>query len=87
MKKRQTEEQILGILLEAGKAKALPDLLRGHNIATGTFYRWRSKYCDMQNSQLRRLKELEREIERLKRLVVEQALDIVILKDVDSKNW
>lgn len=87
MKKRHTEEQILGILRETEKGKALPDLLREHGIAAGTFYRWKSKYGGMENSQLRRLKELERENERLKRLVADQALDIVMLKDVNSKNW
>ena len=87
MKKRHTEAQILAILREAEHGKAVSDLTRDHGIAPGTFYRWKSKYGGMENSELRRLKELERENDRLKRLVAEQALDIVMLKDVNSKNW
>lgn len=87
MKKRHTEAQILAILREAEHGKAVADLTRDHGIAPGTFYRWKSKYGGMENSELRRLKELERENDRLKRLVAEQALDIVMLKDVNSKNW
>lgn len=52
-----------------------------------TFYRWKSKYGGLDASQLRRLKELETENSRLKRIVADQALDIVMLKDINSKNW
>jgi putative transposase len=63
------------------------DLLRKYNISQGTFYRWKSAYSGMQVSELKRLKGLEKENERLKRLVADQALDIVMLKDINSKNW
>jgi putative transposase len=87
MKKHHTEEQILGILKEAETGKPLPDLLRQHGIAAGTYYRWKSKYGGLDPSQLRRLKELERENTQLKQIVADQALDIRMLKDVNSKNW
>jgi putative transposase len=87
MKKHHNEEQILGILKEAEQGKPLPDLLRQHGIAAGTYYRWKSKYGGLDPSQLRRLKELERENTQLKQIVADQALDIRMLKDVNSKNW
>jgi putative transposase len=87
MKKHHSEEQILGILREAEQGKALPDLLRQHGIAPNTYYRWKSKYGGLEPSQLRRLKELERENGQLKKIVADQALDIQMLKDVNSKNW
>jgi putative transposase len=85
--KHHTEEQILGILRQAEQGKPLPDVLREHGISAGTFYRWKSKYGGLELSQLRRLKELERENNELKKIVAEQALDIRILKDVNSKNF
>ena len=87
MKKHHSEEQILGILRQAEQGKPLPVVLREHGIAAGTFYRWKSKYGGLELSQLRRLKELERENNELKKIVAEQALDIRILKDVNSKNF
>lgn len=87
MKKRYTEEQILKILTEAEQGKPVADLLREHGVSAPTFYRWKSKYGGVDASQLRRLKELEVENARLKRLVADQALDIVMLKDINSKNW
>ena len=87
MKKHHTEEQILGILKEAEMGKPLPDLLRQHAISSDTFYRWKSRYGGLEPSQLQRLKQLERENTELKRIVADQALDIRMLKDVNSKNW
>lgn len=87
MKKRHTEEQIIGILNEAQAGMPVADLLRKHNISQGTFYRWKAKFGGMDVSEARRLKALEEENGRLKRLVADQALDIQILKDVNSKNW
>jgi putative transposase len=87
MKKRHTEEEILRILREAETGKPLADLLREHGISAGTFYRWKSKYSGLEPSQLHRLRELDRENSELKKIVAEQALDIRILKDVNSKNW
>ena len=87
MKKHHTEEQILGILKEAEMGKPLPDLLRQHSISSGTYYRWKSRFGGLETSQLQRLKQLERENTELKKIVADQALDIRMLKDVNSKNW
>ncbi len=87
MKKHHTEEQILGILKEAELGKPLPELLRQHGVSSGTFYRWKSRYGGLEPSQLSRLRQLERENNELKKIVADQALDIRMLKDVNSKNW
>ncbi len=87
MKKHHTKEQILGILKEAELGKPLPDLLRQHGVSSGTFYRWKSRYGGLEPSQLSRLRQLERENNELKKIVADQALDIRMLKDVNSKNW
>ncbi len=86
-RKRYSEEQIIGILKEAEAGLAVSDLLRKHGIAQGTFYRWKAKYGGLDVSEAKRLKALEDENRRLKRLVADQALDIQILKDVSSKKW
>ena len=70
MKKRFTEEQIVRILQEAGSGMATKDVIRKHNISEQTFYRWKSKYVGMQVSKVKRLKELERENERIGRTKV-----------------
>ena len=85
--KRFTEEQIIGILKEADMGLAVPDLLRKHGIAQGTFYRWKAKYGGMEVSDARRLKALEEENRRLKKLVADQALDIQILKEASLRKW
>ena len=87
MKKRFSEEQIFGILREAEAGMSGRDVCRKHNISEQTFYRWKSKYGGMQVSEVKRLKELERENEELKRIVAEQALDIRMLRDVNSKKF
>jgi putative transposase len=87
MKKRYSEEEILRILREGEAGKPVADILRDNGIAAPTYYRWKSKYGGLELSQLSRLKELERENNELKKIVAEQALDIRILKDVNSKNW
>jgi putative transposase len=85
--KRFTEEQIIGVLKEAEAGMGLPDLVRKHGISQQTFYRWKAKYGGLEISEAKRLKALEDENRRLKRLVADQALDIQILKDVASKKW
>jgi putative transposase len=84
---RHKEEQIIRILKEAEQGTPVAELQRKHGISQQTYYRWKSKFGGMEVSDARRLKELEEENRRLKRLVADQALDIQILKDVNSKNW
>ena len=86
-RKRHTEEQIISILKEAEAGLSTADLVRKYGISEQTFYRWKSKYGGMELSEAKRLKQLEEENRRLKRLVADQALDIQVLKDVNSKKW
>jgi putative transposase len=86
MQKRFSEEQIIRILQE-GKTKPIEELCRAYGIARGTYYAWKNKFGDMSVSEAQRLKVLEAENSKLKRLVAEQALDIIALKDVVSRKW
>ena len=65
----------------------MSEICRKHGIADQTFHNWKKKYGNLSVDELRRLKELEYENSRLKRIVADQALDILILKDVNSKKW
>jgi len=85
--KRYKEEEIVKILREAQDADRVEDVLRTYGVSTASYYKWRSKYGGMELSEMRRLKLLESENSRLKRLVADQALDIMVLKDVNSKKW
>jgi len=87
MKKRFTEEQIVRILQEGEGGMSTRDVCRKHNVSEQSFYRWKSKYGGMGVSDVKRLKELERENAELKKLVAEQALDIRMLKDVNAKKF
>ncbi len=86
-KKRYSEEQIIGIIKENEAGVSVEDLARKHGVAAGTIYRWRNQYGGMEVAELKKLKGLEEENRRLKRLVADQALDIQMLKDINSKNW
>jgi putative transposase len=86
-RKRFSEEQIIGILKQAEGGLPLPELIRQHGICEGTYYRWKSKYGGMELGEAKRLKQLEDENRRLKRLVADQALDIQILKEVASGKY
>jgi len=74
-------------LKEAEQTGNIREVCRLHDISEQTFYRWRTKFGGMDVSEARRLKELERENGELKRMVAEQALDIRMLKDLNSKRW
>ncbi len=84
---RYSEEQIIRILKEAESGKTVTQVCREYGVAEATVYRWRSKYSGMELAELRRLKELEEENRRLKKLVAEQALDIQLLKEINTKKW
>ena len=86
-RKRFGEEQIITVLKQAEGGLPLPELLRQHGISEGTYYRWKSKYGGLELSDAKRLKQLEDENRRLKRLVADQALDLQILKEVASGKY
>ena len=90
-RKRYTTEQIIGHLRQAeirtSEGKTVLEVVRELGISEQTYYRWRKEYGGMEVSQARRLKALEQENGRLKRLVAEQALDISILKEVSTGNF
>jgi len=89
MKARQwSEEQIINLLRQAQSGEmTVTELCRAHGISQNTFYKWRQKFGGLKVSEAKRLRELEQENARLKRLVAEQALDILALKEVLSKKW
>ncbi len=82
MKKRFTEEQIIGFLKQAQAGVAIKDLCRKHGFSDATFYTWRRKYGGMEVADAKRLRELEAENARLKKLLAESMLDIEALKVV-----
>ena len=87
MRKRHTEEQIIGILKEADSGLGTDELCRKHGICAGTFYKWKAKFGGMELSDAKRLRQLEDENRRLKHIVAEQALDNQALKAINSKNF
>jgi putative transposase len=88
MKKRKfSEKQILDILKEQDFGKTVAEISRTHGISPATFHNWKNKYSGMSEQELARLRELETENTRLKRIVADQSLDIQIMKDVISKKW
>lgn len=86
-KSKFTESQIIGILKEQEQGAKVSELCRQHGISDATFYNWRSKYGGMNVDELRRLRDLEQENARLKKIIANQSLDIDIMKDVISKKW
>lgn len=86
-KKRFSEEQIIAVLKEAEAGAKVLDLCRKHGISDATFYNWKAKYAGMTVADVRRLRELEGENAKLKRIVAEQQLDISALKDLLGRKW
>lgn len=87
MKRRFREEQIIAVLREAESGTPVKDLCRRVGVSTVTFYKWKSKYAGMEISEVRRMRLLEDENARLKKIVAQQALDIDAPKVVLSKKW
>jgi putative transposase len=85
--KRFTDEQIIAVLKEAEAGAKAKDLCRKHGISEPTFYNWKAKFAGMTASDVRRLKDLETENGRLKRLLAEAELDKAALKDLLGRKW
>ena len=86
-KKRYTEEQIIGAIKQHESGVKVDDLCRQLGISNGTFCNWRSKYVEMEVSEVKRLKALESENSKLKKLLAEKLLENESMKDVLSKKW
>ncbi len=86
-KSRFSEEQIIGILREQEAGRSTTEVCRKHGISGGTFYKWKSKFGGMDVSDAKRLRSLEDENAKLKKLLAETMLDNAILKDVNSRKW
>ena len=84
---RFSEEQIIGILKEQEAGSSTADVCRRHGISTATFYKWKAKFGGLEVSDARKLRALEDENTRLKRLLADAMLDNAVLKDVASKKW
>jgi len=85
--KRFSEEQIIAVLKEADAGAKTKELCRRHGISEATFYNWKAKYAGMTVSEVRRLKELEAENSKLKRLLAEAELEKAALKDLLGRKW
>ncbi len=86
-KSRFTEEQIIKVLKQADSGAPTKELCRQHGISNATFYKWKAKFGGMELNDAKKLRGLEQENSRLKRLVADLVLDNQILKDVNSKKW
>jgi putative transposase len=84
---RFTEEQIIGILREQEAGGKTADVCRKHGVSSATFYKWKAKYGGLDVSDARRLKSLEDENVKLKKLLAEAMLDNAMLKEINSKKW
>ncbi len=87
MKKRYTEEQIIGFLKEADRGMAVKELCRKHGFSEGSYYLWRSKFGGMDVSDAKRLKALETENARLKKLLAEEMLENEVSREALRKKW
>src|SRR5690625_567072 len=86
-KSRYSDSQIMAILKQAQAGTPVPELCREHGMSTATFYKWRAKYGGMDTSMIARLKELEAENKRLKKMYAEERLKAEIVKEAMEKKW
>lgn len=86
-RKRYTEEQIIAVLKEHEAGARVEELARRHGVAENTIYRWKSKFGGMEVNEAKRLRELEAENQKLKRLLAEAELDKAALKELVEGNW
>ncbi len=86
-RKRYSEEKIISILKEHDAGASVPDLSRRHGIVENTIYRWKSKYGGMEVSEAKRLRELESENAKLKKLLAEAELDKAAMKEIIAGKW
>jgi putative transposase len=84
---RFSEEQIIGILREQEAGATTADVCRKHGISEATFYKYKAKFGGLEVSDAKRLKALEEENAKLKKLLAEAMLDIAVLKDINSRKW
>jgi len=84
---RFTEEHIIGVLREHEAGAATADVCRKHGVSSATFYKWKAKYGGLEVSDAKRLRSLEDENRRLKKLLAEAMLDNAMLKDIATKKW
>ena len=87
MKKRYTEEQIITAIKEHEAGAKVDDMCRQPSLSSGTFYTWRSKYAGLDVNEAKRLRELEIENNKLKKLLVEKMLEAEAMKEALSKKW
>ena len=86
-KSRFTDSQIIAMLKQAEAGTPVPELCRAHGISSATFYKWRSKFGGMEVSDARRLKALDEENRKLKKLLAEAMLDVATLREALGKNF
>jgi len=86
-RKRYTEEQIISMLKEHEAGASVPDIARRHGVAENTIYRWKSKFAGMDVSDAKRLRALEQENAKLKKLLAEAELDKAALKELVEGKW
>jgi putative transposase len=84
---RFSEEQIIAILKEQEAGMATADVCRRHGVSSATFYKWKAKFGGLEVSEAQRLRQLESENAKLKRLLAEAMLDNVMLKEITVKKW
>jgi putative transposase len=87
MKKRFSEEQIIGILREQEAGMSTAEVCRKHGVSSASFYKWKAKFGGMDVSDAKKLRALEAENAKLKRLLADAELDKLMLKEVLSKKW